>query len=110
MFLDILILVKNVDIFYILTDSSCSLDESFGSDGQIRERVKDINIVSKEHNTKVGHGSKMKEIELRQSIKEKLCATRKDENPSTRNTDSRPGVSILILPFVQLPSYFRISN
>ena len=77
-----------------MTDNGCSLDESFGSDGQIHERIKDINIISKEDDTKVGHRTKMKEADLRQSIRDKLCSVRKDDDPTSRHTDSRPGVII----------------
>jgi hypothetical protein len=62
------------------------LDETFSSDGQLHERVKDIKIVSNDSSVQSRHNPKTKEVELRKSIKEKLCSSL----DSDRNT--RPGV------------------
>ena len=73
-------------------DSSSSLDESFSSDGQLHERIKDIKIISSDSNVQSIHNSKTKEVELRKSIKEKLCSGRDVDCSLKSDTNTRPGV------------------
>ena len=80
-------------IVYIpFADSSSSLDDSFGSDGQLHERVKDIQILPKTSSPKSSDTLKMKEVELRKSITEKLVSGKTKHATQTITGDTRPGV------------------
>ena len=75
-----------------IADSSSSLDDSFGSDGQLHERVKDIQILPKTSSPKASDTLKMKEVQLRKSITEKLVSGKTKHATQTITGDTRPGV------------------
>ena len=83
----------------VLADSSSSLDESAGSDGPLHnERIKDIKIIEpkvESKSPKPGDKNKMKEAELRKSIKEKLHTGSKEYVQTKHPSDTRPVVSSL---------------
>ena len=83
----------------LLADSSSSLDESAGSDGPLHnERIKDIKIIEpkvESKSPKPGDKNKMKEAELRKSIKEKLHTGSKEYVQTKHPSDTRPVVSSL---------------
>merc|ERR1719361_1322949 len=76
------------------SDSSSSLDESAGSDGPLHnERIKDIKIIEPKVDTKSpkpGDKNKMKEAELRKSIKDKLHTGSKEYVQTKHLSDTRP--------------------
>ena len=95
-------------ILYLLTDSSSSLDDSFSSDGQLHDRVKDIQIIPKSPSTKTSQKtSKMNEAELRKSIKEKLTSGRSKDDSEAIPGDNRPGVCTIqcILDFIDKKTF-----
>ena len=81
-------------------DSSSSLDESAGSDGPLHnERIKDIKIIKPNVEPKSptpGDKNKMKEAELRKSIKDKLHTGSKEYMQTKHLSDTRPVVSSLL--------------
>ena len=83
----------------VLADSSSSLDESAGSDGPLHnERIKDIKIIEpnvEPKSPKPGDKNKMKEAELRKSIKDKLHTGSKEYVQTKHLSDTRPVVSWL---------------
>ena len=93
-----------------IADSSSSLDDSFGSDGQLHERVKDIQIVPRTSSPKSSDSLKMKEVELRKSITEKLASGKSKHATQTIPGDTRPGVItntyLLIQLYIHIELYF----
>ena len=98
-------------IITLLADSSSSLDESAGSDGPLNnERIKDIKIIEPKvepKSPKPGDKNKMKEAELRKSIKDKLHTGGKEYVQTKHLSDTRPVVSSL-LHIIHLQRRFKI--
>ena len=109
--LQAIIYAKYCLIITLLADSSSSLDESAGSDGPLNnERIKDIKIIEPKvepKSPKPGDKNKMKEAELRKSIKDKLHTGGKEYVQTKHLSDTRPVVSSL-LHIIHLQRRFKI--